>query len=114
MQTSTVSLTSGPDRAELATVEFQGREFTAFGASIIGRRVRAYLRGPDGRIGDRGELVTFGGETIGTYVISGRWRTPRSYVSSHQVSARFRLSDGRRGYGRGAGAEMLFSGKITG
>lgn len=85
------------------TFHHEGRAFTMGGAVVTDARVHAYL-------GKDGTLTDWHGKKIGTYRITGTWKTPRSFVSSrmHQVEARV---VGVLYVGRSAGEGMSFSGK---
>jgi hypothetical protein len=74
-------------------------------------RLACYMSGPDRYIGDQGALHTWDGRTIGRYRIVNMRRV-QSWVATHQIKARFRLNDGRRGIGSGFGNLMLFRGRI--
>jgi hypothetical protein len=103
---------------EVATMTFNGREYTALGACVTGDRLSCYLAAPEvqglcpERVGARGNATDWNGAAIGRYVITARWRTPRSWVSSHMLQCQVTLPDGRTFTGRGAGTNMLWRGRI--
>lgn len=84
-------------------VMFEGRIFTADGARVTDSACAAYL-------GEAGQLTDCAGKVIGSYRITARWRTPRSWVSSEQCQVRATI-DGRTYNGRSAGVGMLFRGR---
>lgn len=98
--------------AEVGTVEHQGREYSAGGAYVDDYRIVGYLPcgADDGRFG-RGEFTAWDGSIIGRYEVLSTWRTPRSWLSSHQVSALVTLRDGRKYIVRGGGAGLLMRGR---
>lgn len=85
------------------TIQHQGKTFIAGGAVVTADRITAYL-------GKDGVLTDWHGEKLGTYRITSKWRTPRSYVSDvmNQVEASV---NGVVYVGRSAGVGMSFSGK---
>jgi hypothetical protein len=85
------------------TVVIDGKACTAGGAARVGDNIRAYLC-------EGGTLSDWHGNKLGTYRITGTWKTPRSFVSDtmHQVVA---LVDGVYYIGRSAGVCMAFVGK---
>lgn len=82
---------------------FEGRVFTADGARVTDSACAAYL-------GEAGQLTDCAGKVIGSYRITARWRTPRSWVSSEQCQVRATI-DGRTYNGRSAGVGVLFRGR---
>jgi hypothetical protein len=82
---------------------FEGKEFESGGAVITPDYIVAYPV-------DDGKLADWHGNIIGAFRIVSKWRTPRSYVSSHmrQIEA---LVDGVYYTGRGTGKGMLYKGK---
>lgn len=92
------------------TIEHNGHKFTSGGAVVTDSHIVGYLRGPDSRVGDRGEFVSWRGEKLGTYVIISRWRVNNSWQSTHRIAARVFIN-GVVYSGRGFGSGMLFRGK---
>lgn len=73
-------------------------------------KVSGYLKGSE-RIGGTGIVTDFQGKKIGTYVVTSKWKTPKSYVSSTMLQVDARI-DGNTYTGRSAGNNMLFNGKL--
>lgn len=90
---------------EIGIIEYEGKEFAAFGSVITDTHISAYL-------GKAGVLTNWAGEAVGTYHITSTWSIPRSFVSStmHQVYA---CVNGKTYTGRSAGVGMLFNGKLV-
>ena len=92
---------------EIGTLEQHGgREFSAFGASVTPEYAAGYLSN-DGR-----HVTTWNGETLGTARIVASWRTPKSFVSSHQFQVEATIC-GRVYTGRTGGRGMLWRGRAT-
>ena len=90
------------ERAEVATFEFQGKEFTSGGAFVSPTHAVGYP--------DNGTLRAWDGTVLGTCRIVSRWATPNSWLSSHQCQVEATI-DGIRYTGRGAGNGMLWRGR---
>jgi hypothetical protein len=90
---------------EVGIVTHEGRDYRARGAVVTDTHVYAYL-------GKDGVLTNWHGDTIGTYVITSTWSTPRSWFSSsmHQVYATI---GGKVFTGRSAGVGMYFKGHVV-
>ena len=71
--------------------------------------VAGYLKGSEA-VGGTGILTDFQGKKIGTYRVASKWKTPKSYVSSHMFQIDARVG-GVIYTGRSAGSGMLFKGK---
>lgn len=95
------------------TIQHKGHTFTSGGAVISDQFVTCYLPcgADDSRIGACGIVTIWHGEQIGTYRITGRWRIPNSCWSTHMISVRIRLADGREYVGRSLGAGMVVNAK---
>lgn len=96
---------------EVGTVEHEGREYTAMGSMVdaTNGRAVAYVgavcaRDAYGRPVHK--LTAWDGCQLGTAVEVSRWRTPRSFLSSHMVSYRVDMN-GQRWHGRGCGEGMV-------
>ena len=100
------------------TVSFEGKAFTAGGASIVGDRIVAYIgkvseaQGPEYRLQGNRDLTDWHGNVIGRCRLAKSWATPRSYVSSRMYQV-YATVDGVTYTGRSAGEGMSFSGKRT-
>lgn len=62
-------------------------------------------------VGAQGVLKDGNGKVIGHAVVTGRWKTPKSYVSSHMFQIEVTTKDGAKYTGRGAGHGMLWNGR---
>jgi hypothetical protein len=100
--------------AESVTIEFQGQKFTAGGAYLTPTEAYGYPEFPRDKrgwpveyVGQCGVINAADGSFMGHCWITGCWRTPRSFVSSHyhQIEA---LIQGVYYTGRSAGHGMLW------
>jgi hypothetical protein len=91
-------------QVEVGIIEHEGREFSALGATVVGRHVTGYTRLVDGEI----QLSTWCGQTMlacRSVVVEGYW--------SGSLALMFRLPRGRfiAGYALGDNG-MLFRGEL--
>ena len=70
---------------EATALTVEGRTFVAGSGELTETHLTGYLKGPDEKLGDRGEVTLGGGRVLGTYEVMSRWATPRSWLSSHRV-----------------------------
>jgi hypothetical protein len=87
----------------LVGFSYQGRTFFAHGSRVTEGHCIAYL-------GKDGQLTSCAGKVIGCYRITASWRTPRSFLSSHQHQV-LAWVEGRRYTGRCGGPGLIFKGK---
>jgi hypothetical protein len=116
METECVKHETPNGWAEEATVIHEGKRFTAGGAVVQPDHVIGYLKFPPNAtkcVGACGELVSWSGEKIGTFVITSSWKTPRSYVSSRMFQVRAYIVGVGAFTGRSAGNGMIYKGKRT-
>ena len=78
----------------------------------VRRRLAGYTVFKDGReyVGAVGELRDSNIRKIGTAIITSRWKTPKSYVSSHMFQIEVTTPYGVY-TGRGAGHGMIWNGR---
>ena len=89
---------------EIGTITHEGREFSSGGAAVSEYAIAGYF--------GRGQTFTdWQGNVIGHYRVLSKWSTPRSWLSSFQLSAEVTLRDGRKYMVRGAGEGMLGRGR---
>ena len=92
----------------LCTFEYRDQLYNTQGAVITSERIVAYLQ--------NGGLVTsWYGEILGTYHVTARWKTPRSWISNEmwQITACIKVSETTYSYtGRSAGIGMIFKGRL--
>lgn len=88
----------------------EGRKFESGGAVVTDDRVIGYLKGGERR-GDRGIVTDWHGNQLGTYVVTSRWSTPNSFLSSTRIAVSMQIN-GKLYYGRSAGSGMSVTGKI--
>lgn len=112
---STMTTQANGDQVEFGTITFEGHESTALGSvvSADGQYASGYYKGeeaPKRYAMSSGMITTWDGKTLGVANVVGKWRTPRSYLSSHmlQVTA---LINGIWYTGRTGGSGMLWRGK---
>lgn len=74
------------------------------------QKVTGYLKGSE-NVGGSGIITDWDGKKIGTYKVTARWKTPRSYVSDIMLQVEAKI-DGHVYTGRSAGKGMLFRGKL--
>ena len=91
-------------QVEIGVIDHQGREYSAFGASVSGRNITAYTR----QNGNHINLTTWCGKEI----ISGRCEVVEQYWSG-AMALMFRLPRGKyvAGYALGENG-MLFRGEL--
>ena len=89
---------------EIGTIVHDGREFSSGGAAISEYAIVGYF-------GTGGTFTDWAGNVIGHYRVLSKWSTPRSWLSSFQLSAEVTLRDGRKYIVRGAGEGMLGRGR---
>lgn len=89
-------------RIEIATVEMDGREFTALGAVVTEDSATGYINGSD--------LTDWESKRIGSVRVVSSWPMPRSWQGSrmYQIEATI---NGIVYTGRGFGNGMLWRGK---
>jgi len=98
-KTLRVILAEGP-----VPFEFHGQTFLGAGTTVTEDRVHGAYLAADG-------LVKTGhGHVLGTYRVTSRWRTPRSWVSSTRCQVRA-VVQGRTYNGQSWGTGMLFNGR---
>ena len=68
-----------------------------------------YLKGSES-IGGTGIITDFSGKKVGSYVVTSKWRTPKSYVSSVMLQVDAKI-DGVLYTGRSPGNSMHLMGK---
>jgi hypothetical protein len=85
------------------TIVHNGKAYTAGGAVVSRQSVVAYLA-------NNGVLTDWQGKALGTYRVTGKWKTPRSYVSSDMWQVEATVA-GIVYTGRSAGIGMVYSGK---
>lgn len=85
---------------KLATIRFEGKDYESQGAYVDPIVCNAYL-------GEKGQLITWQGEVIGTYVVKGRWPN-KAGEPMFQIEAEV---NGIKYTGRSAGHGMLFKGR---
>ena len=97
-KTQTLRLPGTGNYTEVATIVYGGTNFTADGATITDTHATVYIHS-DKR---KGDVFTFGGDVIGTYVETGKWkrRHPVSGVPWTIRTVRVTLNDGRTYVGR--------------
>lgn len=94
------------------SIELEGKIFSASGAYIAGDRALCYLKLPNGdQPYARGTVTDWHGNELGACVVTARWCTPRSWVSSHMLQVEATIN-GRVYTGRSAGDGMLWAGKV--
>lgn len=83
---------------EIGTITYQGADFTAQGTTITDTHGTVYITS-DKR---RGDVTTWGGEVIGRYEETGKWkrRHPRTGYPYTIRTVRVILADGRTYTGR--------------
>lgn len=90
---------------EIGIVEFQGKEFAARGASIVGDRAVAYCS-------KGGVLTEWAGKPIGTWHAVTSWRLPLTAWISDRMYQIEAVIDGRVYTGRGCGEGMVWRGRL--
>jgi hypothetical protein len=91
-------------------IEHEGRKFCADGARVTSERIVGYLKLSSEHVGAVGTVTDWHGRELGACVVTARWATPRSYLSSHMLQVRATV-DGVTYTGRGAGNNMLYRGR---
>jgi len=81
---------------ELGTAIYKDKEFTARGAFVKEEKALLYVKEPEK------EVVTWGGERVGTFTSVGSWRgkVPGKDYPIQINAIRVQLNDGRRYHGR--------------
>jgi len=90
-------------QVEIGIIEHEGREFSALGATVVGRHVTGYTRQINGDI----ELTTWCGQTM----LACRSEIVEHYWSG-TMALMFRLTGGRFIVGYSLGMGMLFRGEL--
>jgi hypothetical protein len=92
-------------------ITHEGRTFEAGGAAVTPEWALAYPDIPGGEYrGAFGAMRDWHGNEIGTCRVTARWKTPRSWVSSHMCQIEATIG-GVKYTGRGAGSGSLWRGK---
>lgn len=91
------------NQIEVGVIEHEGREFAAFGASVCGRNITAYLKQHHGRY----QLTTWAGGTM----LASRSEIVKRFWSG-ELALMFRLTNKRFIVGYALGEQMLFRGQL--
>jgi hypothetical protein len=92
-------------------VEHEGKKFEAGGAVVTDEWVIGYPKLDSEHVGATGTLTSWHGEPLGTVRITSKWRTPKSFVSSHMFQMEARVN-GKTYTGRSAGNGVIFRGRV--
>lgn len=106
METESQLIEKNGELHEATAITLEGQTFVSGSGELTETRLAGYLKGPDEKIGDRGEVTLGSGRVIGTYEIMSRWATPRSWLSSHRVWVHIYVGDKVYG-GSSCGSGML-------
>lgn len=92
------------------TFEFQGKSFTSGGAVVAPDYAIGYPKFEREYIGAAGIMDDWHGNKLGECRITGKWSTPRSFISSYYFQIEATIN-GVKYTGRSAGNGMIWKGK---
>jgi len=92
------------------TFEFEGRSFESGGAFVSPDYAICYAKFDIEYRGARGIITDWHGNKLGDCIITARWNTPKSFISSHMCQIEATIN-GVVYTGRGYGNGMIWKGK---